>query len=74
MPQDTEKKDEVVNVTTFKSPYGHGDRVWVGDDHETSAVVTGHMFKPGGDMVEVTWMHNGTLQCVWVSPIVLGGR
>lgn len=58
-------------VDTYTSLFPLGQRVFIGDDDQTVATVTGLMWKSDGQQVEVTWMNAGTLQCAWVSPMIL---
>jgi hypothetical protein len=56
---------------TYASRFALGDKVFIGDDEQTIATVTGILWKAENPQVEVSWMNNGALQCVWASPIIL---
>lgn len=57
--------------TTYASQFALGQRVFIGEDEQTVATVTGILWKAEVPQVEVSWMNNGALQCVWVSPTIL---
>lgn len=57
--------------TTYESVFALGDRVLIGDDDQTVGMVTAICWRTEFPQVEVSWMHNGTLQCVWVPPTML---
>lgn len=57
--------------TTYASQFALGQKVCIGEDDQTIATVTGILWKAEIPQVEVSWMNNGALQCVWVSPTIL---
>ena len=56
---------------SYTSPFAIGDRVHVGDDDATVATVTAILWRVEAPQIEVSWMHNGALQCVWAAPMML---
>jgi hypothetical protein len=57
--------------TTYASQFALGQKVCIGEDDQTVATVTGILWKAEAPQFEVSWMNNGALQCVWVSPTIL---
>lgn len=55
----------------YWSDYALGQKVFVGEDDLIVGRVTGIMLRSGDTQIEVAWMHNGALQCVWCSPLIL---
>lgn len=57
--------------TSYRADFALGDRVLIGDDDETRGKVTAICWRTEFPQIEVSWMHNGSLQCVWVPPTML---
>lgn len=48
-------------------PFDIGDRVLIDGDKDIKGVVTGILFRPSNVEIEVSWLHNGSLQTAWVA-------
>lgn len=57
--------------TTYASRFALADKAFIGDDEQTIAPVTGILWKAESPQIEVSWMSNGSLRCVWTSPTIL---
>ncbi len=53
---------------TFISRFDFGDRVEIDADPDMVGVVAGVIWRDNGEhAIEVSWVHNGTLQTHWFS-------
>ena len=54
---------------TFDAPFTFGQRVYLDDDRELIAIVTGLMWRDcDGVSVEVSYLHNGDAKSAWMHP------
>lgn len=53
--------------TPFIPPFDIGERVIIDGDKDIKGVVIGILFRPSNVEIEVSWLHNGTLQTAWVA-------